>query len=616
MSYGPVVDITPTLRMQPIAAPSTAPSVTFSLAVEAHSVDQDFKLDDEMDETFCGDTTLGETGGEGAWADDQTLDDLTTDASITRSTTAQTYRFIMKKNQGINQGEQVVDHTPRMEAPRMGDASLVALAPSEVGTFRSATDSAIDDDTITHEEDLFGKMVDHTPRLTPLPLVSSSSMAVGASSTDFRSDMDREEDMDATLGGDTIDAVDENEGWGNDEEALDGIDPPAQQPMDNRADEIEIVDHTPVSDGQRKPINTDPSVRVLAPSDESSREEDNDTFDGDHAYGPVVDFTPQTSDSVAMLSESVVARHDGELEGTLYGDSTVGGDAGWYDDTLDEFDEEKGVESVEADPSADNLWQPPEMISGTASSHMNDSDVGKLFPESSRNEDVHLVDHTPSEIDSSAQKNSVAWLINVESGISGDETDEAGASWRDTEQEAIPAAPSEGDQVVDRIPLGSQSRYGDASTLVVADPSEVLSHVGDLLLEDDFGPVVDLTPPARSTSLTVISAAASTAVVAPTVGPDDLDDADGDDTVVAAEDNGWEGDPSEVEAPNPQSGNEEPARVREQVVDFLPPQQEQTPDQNRDGWSEVATGAAPSVLAADPKEDEFGRKRIMRNIVP
>lgn len=243
---------------------------------------------------------------------------------------------------------------------------------------------------------------------------------------------------------------------------------------------------------------------------------------------------------------------------------------------------------------------------------MEGSTIGKSYPGMPSSQDgvVHLVDHTPSEIDSSVQKNSVAWLVNVESGISGDETDDAGASWRGSEQAAAPSAPSEEDQVVDRIPQGAQSRYGDASTLVVADPSEVLSHVGDLLQEDDFGPVVDLTPPSRPAALNVISAAASTAVVAPTVGPDDLDDADADDTVNAAEDNGWEGDPSEVEAPNPQSGNEEPARVREQVVDFLPPQQEQAPDQNRDGWSEVATGAEPSVMAADPKEDEFGRKRI------
>jgi hypothetical protein len=620
MSYGPVVDITPTLRMQPIGAPSTAPSVTFSLAVEAHSVDQDFKLDDEMDETFCGDTTICETGGEGAWADDQTLDDLTIDASVTRSTPAQTYRSQAKKPYGINDGEQMVDHTPQLNspAPRIGDASLVALAASEVGTYRSASDSAIDDDTITHEEALFGKMVDHTPRLAPLPLVSSNSMAVGASSADFRSEMDREEDMDATLGGDTFDAVAENEGWEDNEEALDEIDASAIPPLDHVVDEIEIVDHTPVSDGQRILVNADPSVRVLAPSDESSREEDNDTFDGNHAYGPVVDFTPHAGDSVAMLSESVVARHDGELEGTLYGDSTAGGDAGWDDDALDYLDEEKETESVVADPSNTNLWQPAELISDNTSSHLEGSTIGKSYSEmpSSRDGVVHLVDHTPSEIDSSAQKNSVAWLVNVESGISGDETDDAGASWRGSEQAAAPSVPTEEDQVVDRIPQGAQSRYGDASTLVVADPSDVLSHVGDLLQEDDFGPVVDLTPPSRPPALNAISAAASTAGVAPTVGPDDLDDADADDTVNAAEDNGWEGDPSEAEAPNPQSGNEEPTRVREQVVDFLPPQQEQAPDQNRDGWSEVTTGAEPSVLAADPKEDEFGRKRICREVVP
>lgn len=244
---------------------------------------------------------------------------------------------------------------------------------------------------------------------------------------------------------------------------------------------------------------------------------------------------------------------------------------------------------------------------------MGGSTIGR--PDATSAQDgVVLVDHTPSEIDSSAQKNSVAWLVNVESGISGDETEDAGASWRENDAGTEANAQPEGDQVVDRIPQRPESRFGDASTLVVADPSEVLSHVGDMLQEEgDFGPVVDLTPPSHPGLQHAVSAAGSTIVVAPTIGPDDLDDADPDDTVNAAEDNGWDQDPPELElAPNPQSGNEEEnARVREQVVDFLPPQAEPGPDLNRvmgDGWSEVATGGAPSVFQADPKEDEFGRK--------
>lgn len=315
------------------------------------------------------------------------------------------------------------------------------------------------------------------------------------------------------------------------------------------------------------------------------------------------------------MSSSVVARHEGELDGTLFGDSTVGGaDTGWDEDdaALDELEaDEKDAESANADPSNSNLWQATEPISDNASSHMEGSTIGKSLPDVASSQDgVVLVDHTPSEIDSSAQKNSVAWLVNVESGISGDETEDAGVSWGE-EQAPGPSAPADEDQVVDRIPQRPESRFGDASTLVVADPSEVLSHVGDMLQEEgDFGPVVDLTPPTRPVLQHAISAAGSTVVVPPTIAPDDLDDADPDDTVDATEDNGWEQDPSELDqTPNPQSGNEEEtARVREQVVDFLPPQEEQAPDQNRDGWSEVATGGAPSIFQIDPKEDEFGRK--------
>ncbi|CAB9516643.1 kinesin K39 [Seminavis robusta] len=606
VSYGPVVDTIPAWRMQPIGAPSTAPSVTFSLAVEARSV---ASLDDEMDETFCGDTTIGETAGENGWGDDQTLEDLDADASISRGATAlQTQRAKPNNQTESSQPEIMVDHTPqlKMPPPQMGDASLVALAPSEAGTYRSATDSAIDDDTITHEGDLYGKVVDHTPRLAPLPLVTSNSMAVTAGA-EFSSEMEREEDLDVTLGGDTMDAFAQEDGWGE-EDALDEID--ADVPTSEQSTDEIVVDHTPVADTQPKPALTDPSVAVLAPSDDGSREEDNDTYRYDEqiVFGPMVDQTPQPEDYAAM-SESVVARHDGELEGTLYGDSTVGGDNGWDEDdnALDNLDddEEKESESVAADPTTTNLWQSAELVSDNASSHLEGSTVGKSFPDASSSQDgVVLVDHTPSEIDASAQKNSVAWLVNVESGISGDETEDAGA--------AGPAPAAEEDQVVDRIPHGAASRYGDASTLVVADPSEVLSHVGDMLQEEgDFGPVVDLTPPTRPTAPHVISAAGSTVAVAPTVGRDDLDDADADDTVNAGEGDGWEQDPSEIDqTPNPQSGNEEEPeapRVREQVVDFLPPpQRENPPDQNRDGWSEVATGGAPSVLAADPRETDFG----------
>ena len=605
VSYGPVVDALPLPR----SAPNTAPSVTFSLAVEARSIDDDFKFDDEMDETFCGDTTIEGAGGS-VW-DDQTLEDLDADQSRSRTPGSSSLRMHQTRKKDPPDPQVMVDHTPPPDTPQrpFGDASLVALAPSVASTYRTAGDSANDDDTITHDEDVYGKVVDHTPtKMSPHPFVTSNSMAVGASSADFRSDMERDDEI-----------IDEDEddlgdGWEGDDDALEGVDVagPQETPVEPTADAV--VDHTPIVEGHGMQARADPSVAVLAPSDDGSREEDdNDTYDGDQFFGHVVDHTPYVvfdKPVITTVEDSVYTnRPDGEMDATLFGDSTVGGgeddaNSGWDDDDaiLDDLVDDN-----------ENLAAPAvESGSTSHASPHRESSSGAEVAASPSQDGLVMVDHTPSEIDSSAQKHSVGWLINVESGISGDDTTEdAGSSWRGGSTGAAQDARPEEDQVVDRIPQGPSSRFGDASTLVVADPSEVLSHVGDMLQEEqDFGPVVDVTPQSRPNTLIALSAAGSTAVVAPTVVHDDLDDGDPDDTV-NAEENGWENDPSELEqAPNPQSGNEEEtARVREQVVDFLPPAEEEaTTDQNRDAGSEVATGMAPSVFQADPQEYEFGRK--------
>ena len=592
VSYGPVVDHTPNLPSELARAPSTALSVTFSLAVEARSVD---------------DQTLEEL-------DDQTLEDMES---------VHPEGQLPAPPSGVNtnpEGEVMVDHTPHLSSlqPRMGDASLVTLAPSETGTFHSADASARDDDTITHEEDMYGKVVDHTPR-TPIPFVKSTSMAVEASSADLRSVMEHDGDLDATSFDEIEDDLD-GDGWGEDDHALGEIDADQQIIGGDQPPSENLVDHTPEGEEQPTVVNTDPSVAVLAPSEDGSHAEDDiDPNDAIHAYGPVVDVCPGVDVThEAPDGSTVAAKHDdGDLEGTLFGDSTVGGETGWDDDDaiLDDLVEGEGdVETIGASSSHAVRWQKNAESSDNASSQMDDSTVGKSLTDAASSHDgVAVVDHTPSEVDSSAQKNSVGWLTNVESGISGDETAQPVVSWEVNDGVEPPSVAADEDQVVDRIPQRPELRFGDASTIVVADPSEVLSHVGDMLQEEgDFGPVVDLTPPTRPAS--VLTATGSTAVVAPTVVNDDLDDADPDpdDTVdAAAEENVWADDPAE--APNPQSGNEEDeaARRREQVVDFLPPQEEQAADPNRDGWSEaseLATGGAPSVLQADPKEDDYGRK--------
>lgn len=161
--------------------------------------------------------------------------------------------------------------------------------------------------------------------------------------------------------------------------------------------------------------------------------------------------------------------------------------------------------------------------------------------------------------------------------------------------------------VVDHVPRQQQrpdSRAAEASTCVLADPSEVLSHLDDGLgqQEDLFGPVVDLTPPSRSTISP--SAAGSTAVNAPpSEVPDDLDD---ENFTEQADGEGWDHDTVEDETPNPQSAIDEDAnKPREQMVDFLPPEPNELA--NNEIVSTMATGGAQSVVQPDDaREDEFG----------
>jgi chromosome segregation ATPase len=78
--------------------------------------------------------------------------------------------------------------------------------------------------------------------------------------------------------------------------------------------------------------------------------------------------------------------------------------------------------------------------------------------------------------------------------------------------------------LVDHVPLQRGSNPIDASTLVLADPSEV-STVGDMTYEDtQYGPVVDVTPPPRPNSW--VAAGAGSIMVAATKSecPDDLED--------------------------------------------------------------------------------------------
>jgi len=155
--------------------------------------------------------------------------------------------------------------------------------------------------------------------------------------------------------------------------------------------------------------------------------------------------------------------------------------------------------------------------------------------------------------------------------------------------------------LVDHVPERPESRYGDPSLMVAANPSEMSSQVEDLNQdENNFGPVVDQTPLGH---VLPPPAVGSTVVALPSVLNDVSDDGDNDEANAeeARVPNEWE-----EQMPNPQSGIDADT-TREQLVDAVPPPPEQIPVA-RDASSEMATVDDKSTLvpADEPKEDEFG----------
>jgi len=451
--FGPVVDHLP-------PTPATA-----SLRTRADSVVVQFADED----TILGQSTVGEVS---TGHDDVTL------------TSPVPHRSENK----------VVDHVPPRPESRLGQGSIgVAADPSEII-------SEVDDMTQEGGTYLYGPMVDHTPT-TPAPNVAN-----------MRSDsvIVQFADEDTILGGSIVDegtveempsiqrvpSLDEEVAALNSKDVADGTD-------------SQVVDHVPARSESRMGGN---SIGVAADPSEVLSEVDDMTAEGERAiYGPMVDQTPATPAStlLAMRSDSVVVQF--AEEDTIVGASTVG------------------------DATIDDMTSP----------HVN----------------VQLL-----------------------------------------ERSGVPRVGE--DQVVDHIPPRPESRVGDASTGVAADPSEVLSEVDNMTQEGgNFGPVVDLTPPPdlSSSHADLPSGAGSTMAFAPSAPADDLDDAD--ETEVPDDHDSWA---PEVNTPNPQSGNDVPIRMQteEPVVDFLPPTNRNR--NSREALSEATVGAQSALQADNPVENDFG----------
>ena len=511
---------------------------------------------------------------------------------------------------------------------------------------------------------------------------------------DYDEDVDDDEDDEDVAQG---------EGWGSEDEDIvlsniDDVRPTeAAVPPIIAMNDSPLVDHTPSempSNVEDTTANTNnPSVIALAMSEDETRDEgigadddDGEVYDDENEeqFGPVVDHTPQQTPRIVRTASKTTSNQtarittvptlgpqstdaddvmldltsfNGSTLGDLETDAAAGGADDWVDD--DDDDEDNGLQ----DDAFDNDVKMPQPIA-----------IALVLPV---DQNISLVDHTPSEMDSPTKEMCDGQSVQAHGSIATntiDNVDEAD-SIVDTNVvygpmvDHLPPTPAtasmimltsrsdsvlvqgqgdvesvdttvmgggsrieygdevtlnrqrssehndeqkNADQVVDFIPSRFESRHGDGSTLVAADPSEVLSEVDDLVPEEqNFGPVVDLTPPTNDNAILLGLGEASVAVFAPpSVAADDLDQDDEGDA--DTEQAGWH--PPADEEPNPQSGIEEPVVARhvdEQVVDFVPPPDDiaapSVGDATREALSEMTVGGAQSLLqVGDPVEDDFG----------
>ena len=325
-----------------------------------------------------------------------------------------------------------------------------------------------------------------------------------------------------------------------------------------------VVDHVP-EDGSK---STNRNSTLAAATEMSVASELSNTL-GDEAlesdidakeenYGPVVDHTP--------LQQSIHSRRNPSVR---------------VQAPIEEIDEEDIDEEQYFGPVVDHT---PTVQVSTVSSVTGSMRVAA----------------PPSEVDDDSDDRSD--IVGENRGERSD-YDHYDDDTLDAPTASIVSASKDGPTLVDHVPRRPGSRPTDASTLVVVDPSEV-STVGDITYEEQqYGPVVDHTPPA----LPLIQAATedSTAVAAMSVGPDDtLVDTFVDDMDDVA-DEGRPRDENESEGDDgatlPTLDNPPPMETN--VVDHVP---EEDPPMFRID-SVISTAPTQSVLSRDETRDsDFG----------
>ena len=589
--FGPVVDHTPRSEDVTVAKSVTTRSVANSMAVTAPLLEEDFRADDAMDETTCfGGSTIdgNNTLDAGGW--DEEEEDFQVD------------------DDDDDDDEEEEEDEDEEEAVTRGSGSIGDISadgPRSAGRGRRKKGGKVvvvrgPRIKFSSPENRDDNVVDHTPS----EMAPSSGFSVGTKDPSLAvlaTEDDLAADTGVTSGEDAV-YDDENE--------------------------IEfgpVVDHTPSTPAHhvQSAISTTNSLEVHAAELEEEFREDDAMDETAHGDSTIGDTTwnrddPTIEDDETAPTKAVTLLVDGKVVASANGE----GGLTMVDHTPSDMMGDSVLSPKVTDPSVD-------VLPSAASSSKADGDH-----DSQGEFDLNygpVVDQTPpTPVQSIGTLRADSVVVQAHDLDTVDETypfddDTATAPWEggtravegDDDDDNNNAGAEEEDQVVDFVPARPESRFCDASTLVAADPSEYMSEVDvdDMAHEDNFGPVVDLTPPTRAfmagvgiPSAAGSTAAESTAVFAPpSVVADDLDP-DADEVVEQA---GWEGNgPLVEEAPNPQSGNDEPVppRVNEQLVDFLPPENEvPVVLRGTEEASELTVGGAQSLLQPlDPKEDDFG----------
>ncbi|KAG7337938.1 hypothetical protein IV203_032071 [Nitzschia inconspicua] len=391
------------------------------------------------------------------------------------------------------------------------------------------------------------------------------------------------------------------------------------------------------------------TVVLMDDVSESSRVTDNVNDDprASEGFGPVVSHIPSVPRRAPSATTSVITqisglardiKEDDEMDNTTigFGERVATGSTGDGDELLDE-QEDADIPLGNGGDHIVDMVPPGRRSRGTLDASVRvlvdiDEDLTQV---GTINEEVAadfgpVVSHIPTanaprsvaesmltQVNADAEQDDDldggTWFgastVGASSAVVGGASSEGDASEDGWEVDAqvlenlgSPTAPeNQLPHVVDHVPDQRPSLGpADPSLIVNADPSEMSSQVDDFNQdEQNFGPVVDSLPSER---ILPPPAVGSTVVELPSVLYEDLEEIDEPDEAPQQQlPNEWD-----TQLPNPQSGNDDDSD-REQLVDFLPPPEEELQELVRDASSEMATVDEKSTLPAeDPREDDYG----------